>query len=279
VARTRYARSGDQRIAYELRGAWGGRPWLLLIQGLGFDRTGWRPVLRGLRRHFRLVLVDNRGSGRSGPAEKPLQVADMARDVISVLDAAGVARTHVLGVSLGGMVAQEVAIRYPERVDRLVLLSTTPGWPYGYPMPASSVALLAATGRLAPEVALRRHVENSLAPSTVEHRPDLVDRMVAHQRAHPPDPDGWQAQLVAGAGYSGNSRRTQIRAPTLVMHGDADAVVDPRNARLLATGIPGAELLILRGLGHLFFWEAPEKVVETVVAFLSTAEKEVIDRA
>jgi pimeloyl-ACP methyl ester carboxylesterase len=270
LARTRYASRDGQRIAYEVRGAWRrGRPCLLLIQGLGFDRTGWRPLLRRLSRHFRLVLFDNRGSGRSDPAAEQLQVADMARDAVTVLDAAGIERAHVLGVSLGGMVAQEVAIRYPERVDRLVLLSTTPGWPYGFPMPSGSVALLTATGQLPPEVALRRHVENSLSPSTVERRPELVDRLVAHQRAHPPDPDGWQAQLVAGAGYSGNSRQTRIRARTLVMHGDADAVVDPRNARLLAAGIPGAELVMLPGLGHLFFWEAPGRVAEHVVAFLA----------
>jgi pimeloyl-ACP methyl ester carboxylesterase len=202
----------------------------------------------------------------------------MAADVARVLDAAGIARTHVLGVSLGGMVAQEVAIRYPDRVDRLVLMATTPGWPYGYPMPSGSVALLAATGRLAPEVAMRRHVENSLAPSTVERHPELVDRIVAHQRAHPPDPAGWQAQLVAGAGYQGNNRQHRIHARTLVLHGDADAVVDPRNARLLASAVPGAELIVLPGLGHLFFWEAPDRVVADVVGFLGAADKEAMNR-
>jgi pimeloyl-ACP methyl ester carboxylesterase len=135
VGRSRYARSGGLRIAYELQGTplrWR-RPWLVLIQGLGWDRTGWQPVLRKLRRHFRLVLVDNRGSGRSDVPAASFGVADMTADVVAVLDDAGIRRAHVMGVSLGGMVAQELAIDYPERVDALVLVSTTPGWPFAYP--------------------------------------------------------------------------------------------------------------------------------------------------
>jgi pimeloyl-ACP methyl ester carboxylesterase len=269
VGRTRYARNGPYRIAYERRGAWHRkRPWLLLIQGLGFDRSGWEPLVRELRPYVRLLLVDNRGSGRSDAARGHLAVADMAGDARSVLDAARIRKAHVLGVSLGGMVAQEVALRYPERVDRLVLMSTTPGWPSGYPMPAPSVGLLSATGRMPPEQALRRHVENSLARSTVASRPELVDRLIAHQRAHPPHPDGFRAQMAAGARYTGNSRQTRIRAPTLVMHGTADTVVDIRNAKLLATRIPDAELNVLPDLGHLFFWEDPKASADAVLTFL-----------
>jgi 3-oxoadipate enol-lactonase len=124
------------RIAYELRGTWSGRrPWLVLVQGMGFDRLGWQPVLGKLGRHFRLVLVDNRGSGRSDHPAGAFAVADMAGDVVAVLDVAGIHRAHVLGASLGGMVAQELVITHPERVDRLVLACTTPGWPFAYRCP------------------------------------------------------------------------------------------------------------------------------------------------
>ena len=154
MCRTRYARSGDSRIAYELRGTrrWR-RPWFVLIQGMGFDRHGWDPVLRNLGRHFRLVLVDNRGSGRSDLPPGSFGVADMAGDILSVLDGAGIRRAHVMGVSPGGMVAQEMAVDYPERVGDLILVSTTPGWPFAYPMPAVSAALIARTGSLTREVA------------------------------------------------------------------------------------------------------------------------------
>lgn len=269
AVRTRYADSGAARIAYECRGAWrGDRAWLVLVQGLGFDRSGWRPVVRGLGRHFRLILVDNRGSGRSALPTDLLTVREMARDVVSVLDAAGVAAAHVLGASLGGMVAQELAIEYPARVDRLVLACTTPGWPYAYPMPAASIRLMAATPHLPPEVALRRHMENALAAGTVANRPDLVDRLIAHERARPGDPGAWSAQFMAGARYAGQLRQTHIRARTLILHGGADTVVDPRNANLLAERIPDATLVLLPGLGHLFFWEDPDRFVREVTAFL-----------
>ena len=148
MGRTRYARSGELRIAYELRGRMHRRrPWLVLIQGMGLDRRGWQPVLHRLRRHFRLVLVDNRGTGHSDRAAGSYTVADMAGDVVAVLDAAGIGRAHVLGASLGGMVAQELAIRHPERVDGLVLACTAPGWPFAYPMPGASVRLLATAWR------------------------------------------------------------------------------------------------------------------------------------
>jgi len=239
-----------------------------MIQGLGFDRTGWNPVVSALRRHFRLILMDNRGSGASDGSARPFAVQDLARDAVAVLDAAGVRRPHVLGASLGGMVAQEVAIGFPERVDRLVLACTTPGWPSGFPMPAASLRLLARTRTLSPEAAVRRHVENALSPKTPENDPALVERLVRHELMHPSDRAGWSALNGAGARYYGGTRQTRIRARTLVLQGSDDTVVDPRNGTLLAQRIPEAELVVLPGLGHLFFWERPSALTEPVVAFL-----------
>jgi 3-oxoadipate enol-lactonase len=196
-------------------------------------------------------------------------VADLAGDVVAVLDRAGLARAHLMGASLGGMVAQELAIEHAERVDRLVLACTTPGWPYAYPMPAPSTRLMTATRTQAPEVALRRHVENSLSAGTVARRPELVERLVRHQRGRPVRPDSFAALAAAGGGYSGGLRQQRIQARTLVLHGDADRVVDPRNSALLAQRIPGARQLTLPGLGHLFFWEDPAAVVAAVTDFLT----------
>jgi 3-oxoadipate enol-lactonase len=269
MARTRYATSGGVRIGYELRGRLHRRrPWLVLVHGLGFDRSGWDPVSRQLRRHFRLALVDNRGIGRSDVPAGQFGVADMARDVVAVLDAARIRRTHVIGASLGGMVAQELAIEYPDRVDRLVLACTTPGWPSGYPMPPASAQLLAASGGLPPAVALRRQVDNALSARTVRQRPEVVDRLVRHHRSRPVDPRGWQAQLAAGARYVGGMRQTRIRSPTLILHGEADAVVDPRNSQLLASRIPRSRVALLPDRGHLFFWEDPEGFIAAVIPFL-----------
>jgi len=175
---------------------------------------------------------------------------------------------HVLGVSMGGMVAQELAIDHPERVGDLILVSTTPGWPFAYPMPAVSAALIAATGSLSRETAARRHTENALSARTVLDRPDVADRLAAVQRERPADPRAGTAQAAAGARYSGRLRQRRIRARTLVIHGSADTVVDPGNGKLLADRIPGAELVTFPGLGHLLFWEDPDGFVDAVTSFL-----------
>jgi len=269
VNRTRYARSGALRIAYELRGAvHRRRPWLVLIQGMGLDRLGWEPVLRKLQRRFRLVLVDNRGVGHSDRPDGSFTVADMAGDIVAVLDAAGIRRAHVMGASLGGMVAQELAITHPERVDGLVLVCTAPGWPFSYPMPAASMRLIATTARMTAEAVRRRHTENALSARTVRHHPELVNRLLELQGSRPADAGVGPAQAAAGARYTGGLRQRRIGARTLVLHGGADTVVDPRNGRLLADRIPGARLVTFPELGHLLFWEDPDGFADAVAAFL-----------
>ena len=263
--------NGSSRIAYELCGRLGrGKPWLVLIQGLGFDRSGWAPVTPALSRRFRLVLIDNRGSGRSTTPDRKFTVADMAADVAAVLRSSKIARAHVLGASLGGMVAQELALGYPQHVDRLVLACTTPGWPYGYPMPRASVQRMTAAASLPVEAAQRSLVENALGPETLKEHPELVGRIVRNQAARPGDTASWQALATAGATYSGGTRQALIRAPTLIMYGDADAVVDPRNSRLLAGRISRSQVVVFPGLGHLFFWEEPAQFAKAVTTFLLT---------
>jgi pimeloyl-ACP methyl ester carboxylesterase len=244
------------------------RPWLVLIQGMGLDRSGWQPVLRKLRRRFRLVLVDNRGTGHSDRPAGSFTVSDMAGDVVAALDAAGVGRAHVLGASLGGTVAQELAITHPERVGRLILVCTTPGWPSGYPMPGPSVRLMTATRGITAELALRRQTENALSARTVQDHPEVVDRLVELQGPGPVDKGVISAQAAAGARYAGGRRQTRIQARTLVLHGGADTVVDPRNAKLLADRIPGARLVTFPELGHLLFWEDPDGFADAVTSFL-----------
>ena len=274
VNRTRYARNGGLRIAYELRGAMHRRrPWLVLIQGMGLDRLGWEPVLRKLGRHFRLVLVDNRGVGHSDRSAGSFTVADMAGDIVAVLDAAGLRRAHVLGASLGGLVAQELAITRPERVDGLVLACTAPGWPFTYPMPVASMRLMVTTGRMTAEAARRAHTENALSAGTVRDHPELVNRLLELQGSRPADAGVRPAQAAAGARYAGGLSKARIGARTLVLHGGADQVVDPRNGKLLASRIPGARLVTFPELGHLLFWEDPDGFADAVTSFLLAREQ------
>jgi 3-oxoadipate enol-lactonase len=257
------ARSGDVRIAYEVLGE---GPPLLLCQGLGYTRSGWGPARELLAERFAVVAFDNRGIGESDVPPGPYTAAQLATDALAVLEAAGFERAHVVGASLGGMVAQEVALAAPERIDKLVLACTMPGGPRAFAMPAATVALFAQAALLDPLDALRRFVVNALAPDA---SPALVDEIYAYRLANPPDPVGWQAQASAGASHDAYDRLPQIAAPTLVLHGNADNVVDSRNGELLAERIPDARLELVSGAGHLFFWEQPERFAATVGGFLA----------
>ena len=163
----------------------------------------------------------------------------MAEDAVQVLDEAGVERAHVVGTSLGGMVAQELALGWPERVERLVLASTTPGGAQAFPMPQRTVELMAAGA------SLREYVENALEP---DPDPKLVDRILGHREQTAQPFEAWAAQAAAGAGFDAHDRLGALAAPTLVQHGDGDVVVDPRNAGLLADAIPRRSRLDLRRL-------------------------------
>jgi len=237
---------------------------LLLIQGLGYGRWGWDPIVPGLAERYRVLVFDNRGIGESDKPEGPYTARQMAGDAMQVLDEAGVERAHVLGASLGGMIAQELAVYEPGRVEKLVLACTTPGGADAPPLPEATLKLFAEAATLAPEVALRRFVENALgADAPVE----LVDEIFRRRLENPPDPAGWQAQAAAGTTFPGVEG--QIDVPTLVLQGTDDNVVDPRNADLLAERIAGARIELFPGAGHLFFWEQPEQVVQVVSEFLA----------
>jgi pimeloyl-ACP methyl ester carboxylesterase len=237
---------------------------VLLVHGLGYTREGWGPLRGLLARRYRVLSYDNRGIGESEIPPGPYTVAELAEDTAGVLDTAGVERAHVIGASLGGMAAQLLAAEQPQRVERLVLVGTTPGGAGAYPLPQQTLSLMAEAASLPPEVALRRFVENALAPGS-----PLVDEVFAYRQQHPPDPAGWAAQAAAGATWDANGRLGRIAAPTLVVAGMADAVVDPRNAQLLADAIPGARLELLDGTGHLPFWERPGEFAALVERFLA----------
>jgi len=250
-------------ITWERRGE---GPPLLLVQGVGLGRWGWGPCVDLLAARFEVVVYDNRGIGESDAPPGPYTVAMLAEDAVQVLDEAGVDRAHVLGASLGGMVAQHVAVEHPERVDHLVLACTTPGGSDAFPVPEPTMRLLAEAPSLDRETAITLFTRNALAPGAPEA---LVQQIVGLRLENPQDVAAWGAQIAAGAGFDGSSRLGEIRASTLVLHGSADNVVDVRSAALLVERIPGARSQVFQGLGHMFWWDAPELFARTVEDFLS----------
>jgi pimeloyl-ACP methyl ester carboxylesterase len=259
------AESGGVRIAYESRGE--GEP-LVMIHGLGYDRHGWGPLPDLLAVDFRVVLIDNRGVGESDVPDGPYAVSQMAADVAAVLDDAGVAETNVLGVSLGGYIAQEFTLTYPERVRKLVLASTAPGGPRSHPMPAAGMEAFGRFPTMEREAGLRLMVENSLGEHGVRERPELVEEIYRYRLERAPSIAGWQAQAYAGATFDAYDRIGSIDVPTLVLQGGADTVVDPRNAELLVELIPKARAELVPDRGHLMLWQEGEQVAHIVKEFL-----------
>jgi pimeloyl-ACP methyl ester carboxylesterase len=250
------------RIAWAEHGA--GSP-LLLMHGLGYASWGWGPVLEPLAEHFRVLTFDNRGIGGSDRPPGPYTARMLAEDGIAVLDAAGVERAHVVGTSLGGMAAQELALGWPERVERLVLACTTPGGAASHPMPEATVRLIMEPTPLPREERFRVFVRNALSEPYDEA---VVEEITALRIKEAQILEAWQAQAAAGMSFDAFDRVGGIAAPTLVVTGTADEVVDPRNSELLAERIPGARLERFDGCGHLFFWQEPGRFVSLVTEFL-----------
>jgi len=259
------ADSQGVKIGYEVAGD--GEP-LVLVHGLAYDRAGWGRLPELLAKSFRVLLVDNRGVGESDAPEGPYAVQQLAADVAAVLDDAGVERTNLFGVSLGGYIAQEFALGYPERVQKLVLVSTAPGGPRSHPMPAAGLEAFGKYPTMEREAGLRLMVENSLGARGVRDVPGLADEIFAYRLGHAPSLAAWQAQAYAGATFDAYDRIGAIATPTLVIQGGADNVVDPRNAELLADLIPNARAVIVPERGHLLVWEDSERVAELVTEFL-----------
>jgi pimeloyl-ACP methyl ester carboxylesterase len=257
--------SNDVKIAYEIRGS--GEP-LVLVHGLAYDRRGWGRLPDLLAERFSVVLLDNRGVGESDAPPGPYSVAQMADDVRAVLDDCGLAKTHLFGVSLGGYIAQELTLTSPERVEKLVLCSTAVGGPKAHPMPPETQSVFAKYPTMEREAALRMFVENSLGERGVRELPDLVEEIYAYRLEHAPSTEAWVAQATAGATFVDDDRVGSIDQPTLVVHGGADVVVDPRNAELLGELIPNARVAIVPDRGHLLVWEDSEAVAELMIEFL-----------
>jgi len=251
------------RIYWDEQGS--GEP-LLLIMGLGYPAVMWYRSRPAFAKEFRTIAFDNRGVGKSDMPAGPYSIALMASDAKAVLDAAGVESAHVYGVSMGGMIAQEFALQYPERLRSLVLGCTSPGGPNALRADQEVVEFLTKR-QPNQETAVEAAVPFIYDVNTPR---ELIDEDIAVRKDWLPKAEAYFAQLQGILTWQAYSRLDQIKSPTLVLHGETDRLVPCGNARLIADRIEGAELKLFPNAGHIFATDQAELTVNTVLQFLRT---------
>jgi 3-oxoadipate enol-lactonase len=253
-------RPDGARLYYELHGPRDASP-LILLEGLGGDVPGWRRNIPHLATEHLVVAYDFRGNGRSDKPDEPVTMATFVEDTLALLDHLAIGLVHVYGQSFGGMVALEMALTHPERVDSLVLACTHAGHRL-----AARVEPPATVPKDKPYLAL-------YSERFAREHPDHVAEDILVGSQNPQPPHAGRRQWEAIQGWDAWDRLAGIGCPTLVLHGTEDRLVSVENARMLADRIPGAELRLLEGAGHVYHSEQPEAADGAVLEFLRRVDE------
>jgi 3-oxoadipate enol-lactonase len=264
--------AGGRRIAYdEARPAdpASEKGTILLLTGLGSKRLGWYNQLPVFGQTYRTIAMDHRDTGDSDEVSEEYTTADLADDAAALLAALGVARAHVVGISLGGFVALNFALRHPNLLDHLVLVSTSAGGPtHVQPAPEIAALLMPAPDMEIGERAIRNY-SHIMAAEFVAAHPEALERIAATARYRPMSPASYGRQLRAALSQNVADLLHRITAPTLVIHGDADPLVPPPNGAHLAAHITGARHTVYSGVGHIPIIERAADFNRDVLMFLA----------
>ena len=251
---------GRTRLYWESVGS--GAP-VLLINGLGLSGGAWWRTVDALAPTMRVITFDHRGLGKSESLSFAYTTEAMADDTISILDDLSIDRIHVYGFSLGGMVAQQVALRHPDRVRALVLGGTHSGGRRASYPESEVLAFFRRRARMSSEEAAWASVPYNYGPRARAERTDLIAEDIERRLRNPFNERVYRAQLLAASLHNCFGRLERIRAPTLVVHGARDRVIPVANAYMTAERVPDAELRILDHAGHLYPTEEP--AVDTAI--------------
>jgi 3-oxoadipate enol-lactonase len=257
-----FAVNNGVRIYWEETGS---GPPLLLIMGLGYAHQMWHRTTPIVSKHFRTVLLDNRGVGKSDVPQGPYPIATMAADAAAVLDAAGVESADVYGVSMGGMIAQEFAIQYPQRVRKLILGCTACGGPKVVRSEPEVTQVLMMRGNMTMEEGTEAAVPYIYDADTP--RPRIEEDLVIRRATYPP-PEAYANQLQGILAWESYSRLGQIKSPTLVIHGETDRLVPPGNGKVIAETISGSRLVMIPHASHIYTTDQPDASHKAVMDFL-----------
>jgi pimeloyl-ACP methyl ester carboxylesterase len=245
-------------IYYEIIGQ--GQP-LVMIRGVGSNVDHWYEQVPVLSKNYQLLVFDNRGIARSSDPGGSFSTKDMAADTIALMEAVGIKKAHVLGYSMGGMIAQELALAYPEKINGLILVATDCGI-------SLRIKARPEYSRLFSEMILLGTNEAKTAAAAYESRSDIIQRYAEVSLRFPAPQKSLERQWEAITRHDACGRLQNITAPTLVITGSEDVLIPPENSRVLAERIPDARVRSIDGGGHLFVVEQAQQFNEAVFGFL-----------
>ena len=262
--------SNGIEIYYETHGS--GEP-LVLISGIGYTLWQWHKMVPFLAEHFKVITFDNRGVGQTDKPAGPYTAQMLARDTAGLLDALGIEKAVVLGHSMGGFIAQAMALAFPQKVSKLILCSTNFGGPNHVPITPKAMTVLSDTVS-DPLVRFTNGLKVSTAPGWAEANPVVVKEWLEWRIANPVDVAAYHAQLAIGLALTSEEaafehKLPHISVPTLILFGAHDDVVPPENAELLAKQVPESQTAIIPDAGHLFPIEVPEVASQMIIDFIT----------
>jgi pimeloyl-ACP methyl ester carboxylesterase len=246
---------------------------MVLITGLGYGLWWWHKMIPGLAEHYRVIAFDNRGAGKTDKPAGPYNVAMLAADTAGLLDALEIDKAIVVGHSMGGYVAQELALTRPDLISKLVLASTNFAGPNHIPITPEALAVI-MNQSLDPMEYMRRGAAIACAPGFAEAHPEIVEEMAAYRASAPVPPEAYQAQLAVGMGLASHEagfedKLKNMQIPTIIFTGDSDKVVPPGNADLLDKVIPNSRVYVLENAGHHFAFDAPDRATAALIDLLA----------
>lgn len=252
-------------LAYEVRGE--GAP-IVMIHGAQGDQTMFAGMAAAFAEKYRVLTFDQRGSGLSDKPDMPYSIAMLADDTASLMDHLKMWPAHVIGVSMGGTIAQELALRHPKKIKSLVLGCTTAGGPKAIRLSASTAAGAYSTQAMTAEERGKALAEAAFSKGYLAQHPEVIKSMIESRRQRPIDSTAFARRMQAIVGHDAYDRLPQIHSPTLVIAGKDDALISWENSRLIAERIEGAKLVILEPAGHCFWLEQPEQTQTAIAQFL-----------
>jgi len=257
----------DIEMYYEIHGE--GFP-CILIMGLAADVNWWTPdVIDAYSQNFKTIIFDNRGAGRTDKPVMNYTVKMFADDTVSLMDILNIERAHIIGASMGGMIAQEIALNYPERVEKLVLCCTHCGGSKQV-LPSDEILQQMMTPReLTPEELVNEIIPLVFTENFIKNNSDFIESYKLRMLKTPIPIDSYQRQVQAIGNFSTGMRLKKIEAPTLIVQGKEDILVPPENAEVLAKRIPNTKVILLENAAHILFQPDPDKISKEIIGFLT----------